>query len=430
MRSLILSLILMFLFCSPAFADYWNWTPEAKHHAAIVHVQCGQHGGSGVLCKKDGTIATAYHVIETGGQLTVTWQSGYRSHATINKIGKQNDVAFLNTTPPENAVFIPLVPLDQRPAIGDDLEYLGYGGPTNKLRHFSGKVTEVEPGMIVGDAYLLNGDSGGGVIWKGFLVATISGGRDKQSAAAFEDGNRDRWPLHYPALTGRVAAKASNAGCVPGGCYPQQQRGIIFRSPFQRYQSPSQPQQREISAPPPQQQSVPPRQTTPEPDIQDAFANINASIGRIEATIAELQKSQATPNPVEQPKLIPVPGPAGPPGSPGKNAAVDYDVLAAKVAERIGGCECEQKKPAELARHIVVVANQSSESWPRLKEDIDRASDSYSGIRLAPPPKFAVPLPQIVAYENGIPVKVIAGIREVSEALSRVARGELVFFKE
>lgn len=74
-------------------------------------------------------------------------------------------------------------------------------------------------------------------------------------------------------------------------------------------------------------------------------------------------------------------------------------------------------------RHIVIVADQKASYWPRLLGEIKAAEGHYSAIKTAPPPSFSVPLPQLVVYENGIPVRRSVGLYNVSNDLAQIIRG-------
>jgi hypothetical protein len=80
--------------------------------------------------------------------------------------------------------------------------------------------------------------------------------------------------------------------------------------------------------------------------------------------------------------------------------------------------------------HAVLVTDRSAAYWPRLSTALDRARQRFSGIRIAPPPEFATQLPAIVFYENGKPVLVRKGEREVTQTLTAIERGELSFLQE
>ena len=80
--------------------------------------------------------------------------------------------------------------------------------------------------------------------------------------------------------------------------------------------------------------------------------------------------------------------------------------------------------PPRGENHLVLIADQTADYWERLESEYERARGYYSALRLAPPPNFSVPLPQLIAYTNGTPQKEIRGLRSVSEALNLIARGE------
>lgn len=76
------------------------------------------------------------------------------------------------------------------------------------------------------------------------------------------------------------------------------------------------------------------------------------------------------------------------------------------------------------ASHLVLVADTAADYWPRLRDEFAAAKGYYSAMRLAPPPTFSVPLPQLVLYRDGTPVQQYVGPRKVSEQLVAISRGE------
>lgn len=104
-----------------------------------------------------------------------------------------------------------------------------------------------------------------------------------------------------------------------------------------------------------------------------------------------------------------------------RGESVDTDEIAKKVVEVI------QPQIDELrqgVRHVTLVADTSADYWPRLSEDYERAKGYVSNIKLAPPPKnFSVVLPQLVVWKDSKAVARAKGLREVSDALSRMVRG-------
>jgi hypothetical protein len=88
----------------------------------------------------------------------------------------------------------------------------------------------------------------------------------------------------------------------------------------------------------------------------------------------------------------------------------------------------QSKNPTfDKISHMVFVRNTSGDYWPRMEVEFKRAQGHYSNIIEQDPfTDVSEPLPQIIAYSKGIPVYRATGIREVSEALSRISRGEFV----
>lgn len=73
------------------------------------------------------------------------------------------------------------------------------------------------------------------------------------------------------------------------------------------------------------------------------------------------------------------------------------------------------------SRHIVLVADKNANYWPALSQLAERAKGYYAGLRVAEPPEFAVALPQIVGYRDGLPIKPLAtGYSEVSALLTSI----------
>lgn len=127
-------------------------------------------------------------------------------------------------------------------------------------------------------------------------------------------------------------------------------------------------------------------------------------------------------------------GEAGPAGPPGKDAGpVDEEHIAALVLAKIdyakiaGMVKVNAPVPPAVnsEKHIVVVADKNAGYWARLGGEVATAQQSYRGIEIADKPPFDVgPMPQIIQYENGIPRVLGKGQHDVSEVLSRLARGE------
>lgn len=118
-------------------------------------------------------------------------------------------------------------------------------------------------------------------------------------------------------------------------------------------------------------------------------------------------------------------------GEKGQDAVVDYDALLAKMkADKafllaIAALVNVESPHDKSVDHMVLVADSKADYWSRLGDEYERARNYFSAFRLAPPPTtFSEPMPQLVLYRDGNPIKRYIGLREVSEALQKVYRGE------
>lgn len=181
-----------------AAPKFWTWTRKADHHRAVVRVTQNGAAGSGALVWSDGKrglIATAAHVASSGTG-KCTWPSGHESGFQVAGADRSADVSLLWVNPPNDAEVIPISRID--PKVGEHVEHCGYGGPGNNLRHFWATVrTYATNQRMETNCYLLNGDSGGPVIYKGRIVGVNSAGTHLKHVGVGGGG----WPLHSPAIT-------------------------------------------------------------------------------------------------------------------------------------------------------------------------------------------------------------------------------------
>lgn len=122
------------------------------------------------------------------------------------------------------------------------------------------------------------------------------------------------------------------------------------------------------------------------------------------------------------------PGLSGPQGPPGESPDLS------SLIERLNQLDAKIDTIANMAMpptdstwsHLVLVASVNGEYWNRLSDEYERAAGYYDDLRHVTPPKDRDigPLPLLVAYADGKPVKSWVGQRDVSRALSQIARGE------
>ena len=116
------------------------------------------------------------------------------------------------------------------------------------------------------------------------------------------------------------------------------------------------------------------------------------------------------PGPPGLPGPIGPAGPQGPEGPPGQPAQIEPPIT---------------DSTADWS-HLVLIAPSGSDYWYRLKPEYDKAASHYKMIRHIEPPtdRNIGPLPVLVAYSGGKPVKSWISLRDVSQALNKIVRGE------
>lgn len=108
-------------------------------------------------------------------------------------------------------------------------------------------------------------------------------------------------------------------------------------------------------------------------------------------------------------------------GADGQMPVVDYDKIVALVLAKIPKPD---PLPSDKETHVVIVADQKADYWPRLSGEINYAKGYFSAIRIADPPTFSVPLPQLIVYADGKPTYRSSGLQSVANDLQRMVRGD------
>lgn len=198
-------------------AEIWQWTEPASHHAAVVRVKTspdargGAYAGTGTVVAVDSgrerttcLIVTAAHVVETANGGTITWVDGSQTEWRILQRDAQHDVAALLAWAPQQPP--EPIPIAQAPPPADAaVEICGFGGPDRRLRHFGASLLTADETHVVANQYVISGDSGGAMLYRGELVGVVFGGSGQRGAVRGRDGST--WNLVYPA--------SSRAGFYP-----------------------------------------------------------------------------------------------------------------------------------------------------------------------------------------------------------------------
>jgi len=211
-----------------ATTQLWDWSPKAEHQKAAVRVRHGNAGGSGVCIWSNGdtlVVLTAAHVVEGAGLTRIYWRDGKTTLGSVVGSDKFNDIAVIQCKFKGRVTTIPLA--SQPPPEGVKIEILGFGGPQDTLRRFYGKVIETGD-KLSAQAYLLSGDSGSGMIYKGTVVGIIRGG--PYLSRGITDARGQTWSLVHPAggascrpiaaLVGRCAPFCIRPASPPKSAYP------------------------------------------------------------------------------------------------------------------------------------------------------------------------------------------------------------------
>uniref|UniRef100_A0A6H1ZQV9 Putative trypsin-like peptidase domain containing protein n=1 Tax=viral metagenome TaxID=1070528 RepID=A0A6H1ZQV9_9ZZZZ len=225
---LLAALAMLAACCVVAHGQEWEWSPPAPYHAAVVRVQAGANGGSGVYIALGGSCAvlTAAHVIQPNRTATVFWSDGTQSQGATRADKYQHDVGMVLTAHPS---IPPLELADADPEPGSRVEFVTYGGPENRLRSFW-SAFERERQLVGGSDCLYtvavsSGDSGGAILDSSHrVVGIVSGGRTASV-------NGDGWPVHRGSVSaprGPIRAFVGRVfGCQPQGCPPRRQGPIL-----------------------------------------------------------------------------------------------------------------------------------------------------------------------------------------------------------
>lgn len=401
----------------------FDWSPAAAHHDAVVRVQAGNQGGSGVYIEVDGVhmILTCAHVVGTmDGQgrivsvfksITATFRDGAtRTGAPRNdKFG--NDIAGIIVEPHPS---VPPLKLATKQPGRPKVEMLGYAGRENKLRHWWGNVAN---GSTVSSNWYTagvgSGDSGGPVLNEqreliGLLAHGDTSTRDDTDGwATYHRAGGPAWtPLRNFAIRLRAFANPSGKnpplnqrpqGCGPGGRFPQPYGGGGGLYPPDEYE--------------PQPQPTPADPGCQCPDYSGRLSDIEARLtgleGRKPADTEEIKASlKLELNTWLEANRESLRGPKGDKGDSGSDGEGELTPIA--------------------QRHFIVVGDPSARYAKKLASDVEKTKNYFDAIELVAPPenKNVGTLPALVLYVGSQEAVTYRGTGDVYLQLSRIRRGE------
>lgn len=312
-------LILLILFLPSSLLAQWNWSPVASHHSAACRVVASDgSAGSGVYVDYQGfrCVLTVAHIMDTSNSFTVTFADGTtaRGSGTIDKY--DHDVALVFAA---HATIKPLSLSTASPRIGDRVEYLGFGGPNARLRHFYGDVIRVSDRTTEFNAHVLNGDSGAAIInSRNEVIGIQSYGVDGNV------GQQGKWTIYRHSgstawrpirnFLGRVVGNRrgqyQQGGCEGGSCPVEPNRGNGLVDFY----------------PPDQVRPQYPPQDNPQPPVVEQGVEV-IDYQKLSGMIVSQMKADGG--------FVGTKGKDGKDGIDGKDAILDYDVLVGEVIKRL-----------------------------------------------------------------------------------------------
>ena len=298
----------------------WNWSPSGQlHHKSAVVIRSGSAITSGVFVRSGDLrgILTCAHGL-TQQTVTINWSDGSRSSGEPTIDRYNHDVGWVFVDHPSiRPLTISTSPLRSN----ERVEFVTYGGPSQKLRHFYGVYTGGDSTRVWYAANVINGDSGGTILNSRHEVVGVQSVGDRQVRAFTHDGQA--WPVYQnggspPIATIRRFIDRVRARCQDGNCQPGQPPGIY-----------------------------PPPNVTPEPDRDEVTREDLEELKQMIQAISLKPGPRGPPGRDGSdgkdgpPGSDGKPGKDGPPGPPGRDATVEYAVLAEEVIKRLPPIQVE-----------------------------------------------------------------------------------------
>jgi S1-C subfamily serine protease len=212
----VLGLVVAFAATAQA-AKYWDWSPDAPHHRALVRVSVERGRGTGVVVRSvrgQCAILTSHHIVGDSRVAGISWpasQDYYATSAVGRTAGRDRggDLALIyQQTPGWTPEAIDIAETAPKP--GDRLEVCGWGPDRTGLRHYWVTATSEadDSSGQYADGRALPGDSGGAILNEQHqLVGILSGGQSTRMLGQTTLGT----PVvaHFPI-------RATNLTCIRG----------------------------------------------------------------------------------------------------------------------------------------------------------------------------------------------------------------------
>lgn len=145
--------------------DYTSMYDALNPSIVKVHADSGH--GSGVLVDARGFFATNHHVVTNARYVAVEYADGRKVTADIVVLDARNDLAILKVHPStlKDLKPVPLLPAEKDDTVRAGIPVLAFSSPRSQTFLMTqGIVSKVEPGVLLGDFLILQGNSGGPLV--------------------------------------------------------------------------------------------------------------------------------------------------------------------------------------------------------------------------------------------------------------------------
>lgn len=332
--------LIFWLLTSHTLAEtLWSWSPPAAHHAAVVLVKATDgnsiSSGSGCYVRVGqwAGILTAAHCVR-GEQISITWHDGTKTAGEPLTDRSGADCAFVQAVHP---TLQPLAIAATEPQPGDWLEFAGFGGPEDRLRHWWARLSSSQQTNASYAGAVLQGDSGGPVFDRtGSVVGVIAWGggdpiRYAGAAAAFAETGGPSYRT-VREFTQRVEQRyrglfigGMSGGCGPQGCGPGNAPSPSPGGSGWAY-PPQQPTPPPMPAPIPAPQPPPMAPIAPQPSEPQPHFSVAVDYDRLARVLLEYCAADGRFRGPVGPK-----GEQGNPGPPAILSAQEAEALAATL---------------------------------------------------------------------------------------------------